>query len=135
MPKSIAAAAQHPRASKSNQPSLAIGHAARLPDHDLLDFDVDADLRAIIPMPATIPAPVRASISHALGASFTYADDLDAWVHAPHAALHGATPFETIVAGDGIAVLRALSSIESTAHTSGSPQVEQMERPTLTVVR
>ena len=135
MPKSIAAVAPRPCASESHQPRVAIAHAARLPDHELLGFDVDADLRALIPMPPTIPAAVRASISHAIGARFTFAEDLDAWLHAPHAGLHGATPFKTIVMCDGIAVLRALTGVEGTCDTDGPSLGQQGVRPILTVVR
>lgn len=75
----------------------------------LLDFDVDADIAAIIPMPPTIPLAVRAAITRALGDRFQDGDDaLNDWLHSPNESLAGATPFERVVAGDGIAVLTSL---------------------------
>ena len=73
-----------------------------------LSFDADDDVAAIIPMPPSIPRIVRAAITVTVARRFEFAEDLDAWLHAPNAVLGGATPFERIVDGDGIAVLRAL---------------------------
>lgn len=77
-------------------------------DRELLDFDVDDDIASIIPMPDSISVPVRALISKELAHRFEFADELDRWLHAAHDRLGGATPFECVVAGDGIAVLRTL---------------------------
>ena len=74
----------------------------------LTTFDVDADLAAIIPMPATIPAAIRAKITKALAERFAFVDDLDVWLHAPNEALGGDDPFKRVAEGDGIAVLKAL---------------------------
>lgn len=74
----------------------------------LTDFDAEADLAAIIPMPDAIPAVIRATITKAMAQRFTFADELDAWLHEPHDTLGGDTPFERIVDGDGIPVLMAL---------------------------
>ena len=75
----------------------------------LLAFDVDADIAAIVPMPATIPPLVRAAITQALGERFQEDDDaMEVWLHCSNEALGAATPFECMVAGDGIAVLSAL---------------------------
>ena len=75
----------------------------------LLAFDVDADIAAIIPMPSTIPPVVRAAITQALSERFQEDDDaMEDWLHSSSKALDGATPFERVVAGDGMAVLTAL---------------------------
>ena len=74
----------------------------------LLAFDADDDMAAIIPMPPEIPSIVRAAITVTVAQRFEFAEDVDAWLHAPNAALGGATPFERLVLADGIAVLRAL---------------------------
>lgn len=75
----------------------------------LLAFDVDTDIAAIIPMPSSIPPSVRAAITQALGDRFQDDDDaMDGWLHNPHESLAGATPFERVVVGDGVAVLAAL---------------------------
>lgn len=77
-------------------------------ERQLLAFDVEEDLMANIAMPPTIPVPIRAAITKAAGQRFTFAAELDEWLHAPHDGLHGRTPFERLVDGDGVAVLVAL---------------------------
>jgi hypothetical protein len=77
-------------------------------EEELLAFDADEDLAAIIPMPSTIPAPIRGAITRAVGSRFEFASDLDAWLCAPHEALGGDAPLNRIIYGDGLAVLRAL---------------------------
>lgn len=98
-----------------------------------LAFDVDDDVAAIIPMPPSIPASIRAAITRALGEQFEFADDLHEWLHAPCEALAGKTPFERVVAGDGAAVLLALygageSSGVRREHAGTSPEVRAMLR-------
>lgn len=73
-----------------------------------LAFDPQDDLAQIIPMPPTIPRLIRAAITQALGDRFEYAEELDEWLHGPNDSLAGATPFERVVVGDGMAVLVAL---------------------------
>lgn len=74
----------------------------------LVAFDPEDDMAQIIPMPPAIPPAVRVAITQALGRRFEFADELDDWLHNPNDALAAATPFERIVAGDGLAVLVAL---------------------------
>lgn len=59
-------------------------------------------------MPASIALSVREALSAALVQVFAYADELDAWLHAQHPALDGASPFERLIEGDGVDVLRVL---------------------------
>lgn len=75
----------------------------------LLDFD-DCDVIAgIVPVPPTIPAALCDALERMMLLRFAGdSDGLDQWLHAGHGALRGASPFETLVAGDGTAVLRAL---------------------------
>ena len=73
----------------------------------LLAFDPDDELAAIIAMPPTIPATLRTMITDAVCARFDFSEDLDGWLHSPSIVLGGATPFEHIALGDGVAVLRA----------------------------
>ena len=112
MPKPIS------RARKTTAASNAVGQSRAIslvrpssPEPlrcDALEFDVEDDIASIIPMPASIAAPIRSAISGELARRFEFADELDGWLHAAHARLGGATPFERVVAGDGLAVLRAL---------------------------
>lgn len=74
----------------------------------LLAFDPDDELAAIIAMPPTIPATLRTMITDAVCARFEFSEDLDGWLHSPSIVLGGATPFDHIALGDGVAVLRAL---------------------------
>lgn len=78
-------------------------------EQDLLSYDVDEDIESLVPMPISIPARTRAEISHLIGRRFTYAEDLDNWLHAPNRQLDNVSPFECIVAGEGTSVLRALA--------------------------
>lgn len=118
---------------------LALVHAADaavdLREEDLLDFDVEADVMAIIPMPPSIPVPIRMAITRAAGKRFTFADDLDAWLHAPHEGLRGDTPFERVVAGDGMTVLVALLDGASDAEADRLIGVARAAAPRLKLVR
>jgi hypothetical protein len=104
-------------------------------DQELVCFDVDEDLESLVPMPDRIPARIRSAITELIGSRFSYADELDAWLHEPNGLLHGVTPFERIVAGDGAGVLLALAD--------GVPSVELAElldladpsKPNLKLVR
>lgn len=70
-------------------------------------------------VPPTIPAAVRSAITRALGHQFEFADELDEWLHAPNEGLAGATPFECVVDGDGLAVLRALGASDELLELRG----------------
>lgn len=71
----------------------------------LLAFDDGDVIAGIVPVPPSIPAAMRDALERMMQLQ---GDRLDQWMHADHPALRGATPFETLVAGDGAAVLRAL---------------------------
>lgn len=116
---SVAASVKVDDARPSAVVSTDAGVEAAVQD-ELLNFDVEDDSIALVPMPSTIPDHVRAAITTAVGERFTYAADLDEWLHAPHDALVGRTPFECIVDGDGPAVLAALLG-ESIARASDRP--------------
>ena len=75
----------------------------------LLAFD-DGDVIAdIVPVPPSITAEMRDALERMMNLRFNGdTDRLDRWLHADHRVLHGASPFQTLVAGDGAAVLRAL---------------------------
>ena len=106
------AAAQVPNAPRTAAPIALVASrfiSAEAFEQAITNFDVDDDLASIIPMPETIPAVIRATITTAIAERFEFSEDLDAWLHAPHDALAGDTPFERIVEGDGIAVLVALA--------------------------
>lgn len=102
---------------------------------DLILFAIDPDDTEIIPMPPTIPTVVRATLTQTLCERFESVDDLDLWLQASNEALAGDSPFERIIAGDGIAVLRALSASAPTveAHDVGSAVAGH--EPPLKVVR
>lgn len=97
---------------------------------------IDPDDPEIIPMPDTIPALVRATIAVSLCDRFEFADELDLWIHASNDALGGDTPFERIVDGDGIAVLRALrASAPTTKVQEAARDAATGVKPSLRVVR
>jgi hypothetical protein len=103
-------------------------------DQDLLSFDFDDDEGAIIPMPPSISTPVRVAITKALIEKFEFIDTLDEWLHAPNDVLDGVTPFERIVEGDGLAILRALGvTVTAPARVAGAPRPRR--RSTLKIVR
>lgn len=104
-------------------------------ERTLTSFAVEDDLASIIPMPDSIPAVIRATITTAIAQRFTFADELDDWLHAPHDALDGDSPFERIVDGDGIAVLMALA--QGRGHGGIGALVADLQRspPPLRLVR
>lgn len=104
-------AAATPRSNDGTAPVVLVPHNVGSMDaleRTVTDFDVEDDLAAIIPMPDTIPAVIRMTITRVIGRRFTFADELDTWLHEPHDAFGGDTPFERLVYGDGIPVLMAL---------------------------
>lgn len=76
----------------------------------LLDFNADDVIADIVPVPPCIPAAMRVALERMIRLRFPASDSdrLDEWLHAGHPVLRGASPFETLVAGDGVGVLRAL---------------------------
>ena len=76
-------------------------------EEELLAFN-DCDVIAgIVPVPPTIPE-VRDQLERMMALRFGGdTDRLHAWIHADNPALCGASPFERLVAGDGVGVLRA----------------------------
>lgn len=82
------------------------------PEASLLGFDAEEDLASLVPMPPSIPAAVRQALTSAFTARFEHHDELDAWLHEPHSALGGRSPFEQLAGGDGEGVLRALIGAE-----------------------
>jgi len=86
----------------------------------LLSFDVEEDLEAVVPMPPTIPLGVRHALTKLFIRRFTYYRELDLWLHLPHPALRGRTPYERIVDGDGVSVLRALLGAQALGWRRGT---------------
>ena len=75
----------------------------------LLDFNADDVIAGIVPVPPSIPVAMRVALERMMTLRFASdSDRLDEWLHAGHPLLRGASPFETLVAGDGVGVLRAL---------------------------
>ena len=79
-------------------------------ERELCGFDVEEEMAELIPMPRGISPIVRSAVVRALGKAFEFGDAMDEWLHAPNAELRGETPFERVVAGDGLGVLRALAA-------------------------
>lgn len=76
---------------------------------ELLQEPEPAVIAGIIPVPPSVTPAMRAALERAM--TLKYGDDvesLDAWIHAPHPNLTGMSPFQRLVDGDGLAVLRAL---------------------------
>ena len=80
--------------------------------NSLLDFNDDDVIADIVPVPPSIPVAMRVALERMISLRFPASDSdsdrLDEWLHAGHPSLRGASPFETLVAGDGVGVLRAL---------------------------
>ena len=94
----------------------------------LLDFDDGDVIAGIVPVPPAVPPALRDALERMMTLRFNGdADRLDRWLHADHRALHGASPFETLVAGDGAAVLRALlwNDRVTRGHRAGTPAERQ----------
>jgi hypothetical protein len=104
-------------------------------EHELLAFDPDEDLAALVAMPLTIAAPVRSAITRAVAHRFAFAEDLDDWLHAPNESINGRSPFECVVAGDGAAVLRALSLTRPLASPLEESPAEGASPPRLGLVK
>jgi len=116
---------------QSAHPNSEACEAAEL-EASLLDFDPNDDLEALVPMPPAISAGVRRTLTATFARRFVRYRDLDAWLHTPHPALGGDTPFERIVDGDGISVLRALLA----SHSQGwHRRPLRIAQPRLTVIR
>ena len=103
----------------------------------LLDFDDGDVIAGIVPVPPSVPAAMRAALERMMELRFVGdSDRLDDWLHADHPALRGASPFETLVAGDGAAVLRALLRSGGTARDRRVRSTSLKGRQTtLTLVR
>lgn len=87
----------------------AVGSPVSDDTASLLDFDDDDVIAAIVPVPPSIPVAMRVALERMMTLRFAGASDrLDEWLHASHPLLRGASPFETLVARDGVGVLRAL---------------------------
>jgi len=104
---------------------------AALLEAQLLNFDAEEDLEAVVPMPPTIPLGVRHALTKLFIRRFTYYRELDLWLHLPHPTLRGRTPYERIADGDGVSVLRALLGSRALGWRSGT----RRKRASLQTVR
>ena len=104
---------------------------AALLEAELLNFDVEEDLEAVVPMPPTIPLGVRHALTKLFIRRFSYYRELDLWLHLPHPALRGRTPYERIADGDGVSVLRALLGARALGWRRGT----RRRRASLQIVR
>ena len=87
----------------------AVGGPASDDMASLLDFGDGDVIAGIVPVPPSIPVAMRVALERMMTLRFAGdSDRLDEWLHADHPVLRGASPFETLVAGDGVGVLRAL---------------------------
>lgn len=76
------------------------------------EFNDGGVIGGIVPVPLAIPPALRDALEQMMTLRFGGdSDRLEKWLHADHPALHGASPFETLAAGDGVAVLRTLLMI------------------------
>jgi hypothetical protein len=95
----------------------------------LLEFDAMDEWANLVPMPPTIPERVRRLLTNLFIQRFQYYEDLETWLHRPHAMLANVTPFEQLVYGDGDAVLRAVlagrpvTSSDAAPHRPGSKRL------------
>ena len=76
-------------------------------DAMLLDFDDGSVIAGIVRLAPAIPPALRDALEQMMTLRFGGdSDRLDDWLHAGHPALHGASPFVALAAGDGVALLR-----------------------------
>lgn len=86
-------------------------------DDALLSFEGSVIIAGIVPVPTCIPSGVRDALERMMLLRFSgNSDKLDCWLHEDHSALNNASPFEALIAGDGLGVLRAL--VDSSARVS-----------------
>jgi Protein of unknown function (DUF2384) len=98
----------------------------------LLDFDDHDVIADIVPVPPSIPGGIRDALAKGFALRFNgNAEQLHRWLHEAHPALRGASPFETLVAGDGVGVLRALIWPGSGTLRRGTPKSSAERRETV----
>lgn len=112
---SAATALPSPRRTRLSLVRGALPQSREELERELLSFDTDDDLASLVPMPATIHPAVREAINAVLAERFECADSLSEWLESPNDVLSGAVPFDCIIDGDGLAVLRALGATEELA--------------------
>ena len=76
-------------------------------DSGLLD-DEPALIAGVIPVPPSISTAMQTVLERAMLARFDQVTELHEWMNASHPSLHGAAPFERLLDGNAMAVLRAL---------------------------
>jgi hypothetical protein len=101
----------------------------------VLDFDDDSLIAGVVPVPPSITPAMREALTRACHLRFSYLDELDTWLHAPHATLRGASPFEHLVDGDGLGVLRALLSPQCSSDRRRRRGADAAAQPDLRLVR
>lgn len=75
-----------------------VGGAGEAVEAQLLSEECEV-LADVVPVPLSIAPAMRDAFDRAMRRRFELADDLDDWIH---------SPFEPLVRGDGLAVLRAV---------------------------
>lgn len=108
---SVGSARQDPRAAAEHDDEAAFvaGHA-----------ESPHVIAGIVPLPPRVPRAAAQLLERALFMRFEFADALDDWLNKEHDRLHGSSPFERLVEGDVLAVLRALSTVPLLADSSSS---------------
>jgi hypothetical protein len=100
-----------------------------------LDYKLRSDecegiavIAGVVPVPSTISVSTRGKIEREMLIRFEFAEDLDQWLHASHDKLHGAAPYERLIAGDGIAVLRALLGVPINSELAPGTHIDEENR-------
>jgi hypothetical protein len=90
-------------------------------EREALQFEEEvATLAGIVPVPSHVTRAMRGILERALLMRFEFAEDVDAWMTGSNARLNGASPYERLLDGDGMAVLRALLSVPTNPQCLGA---------------
>ena len=114
----------------------ALAHDDAVDEDGLLDFQESDVLAGIVPVPSSIPSAIRNALKRLILLRFRGdTDALDRFLHEDNAALQGASPFEVLVAGDGLGVLRALGDSGGHARDSRAANARRKVGGHLRLVR
>lgn len=121
-----------PVPSPAATPSRSSAVPSRNGEHAAPLFDEGfATIAGIVPVPSNIAPAMRCILERALLMRFEYAEDVDTWITSPNTRLDGAAPYERLLDGDGMAVLRALLSVPINPHCAAAYVDDAHDEPGL----
>lgn len=123
-------------AGAAPSPATAPAHGASVSSRDgrrdapCFDDDV-ATLAGIVPVPPHITPAMRGILERALLMRFEFAEEVDTWIASSNTRLDGAAPYERLLEGDGMAVLRALLTVPINPHCAAADIGDAHHEPDL----